>query len=71
MTAAPAAGHLREMPKPDDTLPGRPTLTQRGLRQEAERREREAEALRQNLLRRKQQQRIRRQVPAGKPSGEE
>ena len=63
------------MPKPDDTLPGRPTLTQRGLRQEAERREREAEALRQNLLRRKQQQRTGRQVsagaPAGKPSGEE
>ena len=64
------------MSKPDDgpkrpILPNHPTLTDRGRQQEAERREREAEALRQNLQRRKQQQRARQQVPAGKPAGKE
>jgi hypothetical protein len=68
------------MSKPDDgpkrpILPNYPTLTERGRQQEAERREREAEALRQNLLRRKQQQRTRQQAPGdpstAKPAGKE
>ena len=64
------------MSKPDDgpkqpILPKSPTLTERGRQQGAERRDREADALRQNLLRRKQQQRARQHAPAGKPADKE
>jgi hypothetical protein len=75
LTWTGVAGQPEAMPaseSPARPARPRPALTDRGQQQEAERRGREAAALRENLIRRKQQQRARRAsgAPGGRKDGD-